>query len=66
MTDLLDAQQKIKDFRTRILAGEDIPPEELADALRGLRVAREAALMKKPTSRKKAEKEEDDAAPEAN
>ena len=52
-TDLLEAQQSITDYRHRILAGEDIPPEELAEALANVRKARETVLIGGPKKKPK-------------
>jgi len=52
--DLIEAQKKLQDYRVRILAGEVIPPEELAGALDELREARQTELLVTP--RKKATK----------
>jgi len=35
--------EKLQDFRQRVLAGENIPPEEVAEALHALRAARGTA-----------------------
>jgi len=43
--DLREKQAHIADLRRRILEGEEIPPEELAEALESQRKAREAALL---------------------
>lgn len=51
--DLLEAQQGVVDMRRRVLAGEDIPPEELAEAVAKVRIAREAELMHKASGGKK-------------
>lgn len=55
--DLLTAQHNIVDLRQRVLSGEDISPEELAEALKTLRKARETELLapKKKTSKKQQE-----------
>lgn len=60
MTDeLLDAQQGVVDMRRRVLAGEDVPPEELAGAVAKVRIAREAELMTKASGGKKNAKTKD-------
>ena len=43
--ELLEAQQSVVDMRRRVLAGEDIPPEDLADVVAEVRKTREAELM---------------------
>jgi hypothetical protein len=40
----LSPEEKIKDCRARVLAGEEIPQEELKDALRLYREQREGAV----------------------
>ena len=50
--DLLEAQQGVVDMRRRVLAGEDIPPEELAEAVAKVRIAREAELINKASGGK--------------
>lgn len=59
-TELVEAQQKIVDLRQRVLQGDDIPASELSEALKALRVAREAALMKPKAAKKSRKKEEAD------
>jgi hypothetical protein len=47
--EVLDAQQGVVDLRRRVLAGEVVKPEELAEAVAKVRHAREAELMQKAT-----------------
>lgn len=57
--ELLDAQELVIDLRQRVLRGEEVPPEELAKALAQQRVAREAAVMKPKTKKKKVVKKKE-------
>jgi hypothetical protein len=45
--ELLEAQQGVVDLRRRVLLGEEVPPEELAEAVAKVRETREAELMTK-------------------
>lgn len=45
--EVLMAQQGVVDMRRRVLSGEFVPPEELAEAVAKVRKAREAELMTK-------------------
>ena len=57
--ELLEAQQSVVDMRRRVLAGEDIPPEDLADVVAEVRKTREAELMHKASGGKKNAKTKD-------
>ncbi len=50
--ELLEAQEGVVDMRRRVLAGEDVPPEDLAEAVAKVRIAREAELMTKASGGK--------------
>lgn len=52
----MDTQEKIKDLRDRILAGEEPPQEELKECLSAYRQEREAASNKKTAKKEKREK----------
>lgn len=55
--------QNLNDLRARVLAGETIPPEELAAAIKALRANRVTASVTSTTSRKaKTQTPEDSAA----
>ncbi len=57
---LLEAQQKVVDMRRRVLDGEEIPPEDLADVVAKVRKTREAELMVKASGGKKSAKTKND------
>ena len=57
--ELLEAQQGVVDMRRRVLAGEEIAPEELAESVAKVRQAREAELMTKASGGKKNAKTKD-------
>lgn len=57
--ELLEAQQNVVDMRRRVLSGEDIPPEDLADAVAKVRTTREAELLHKAGGKKGAKTKDD-------